>query len=138
MFSEYSSISALSCSFEFVWVVVVGGIPRNYLVSTQLQFGLFCCWGCGCCWAVTISSKFRLINSFQTVIQTKRDQLVWIQAGLTQFRQNFTLQFWGILSYNRTDLISHVPLNNYTLNLDLISVWFLILMEQNGLFLGLG
>ena len=22
-----------------------GGIPSNYLVSTQLQFWLFCCWG---------------------------------------------------------------------------------------------
>ena len=31
-----------------------GGIPSNYLVSIQLQFWLFCCWGCGCCWAVTI------------------------------------------------------------------------------------
>jgi len=33
----------------------VGGIPSDYLVSTQLQLLLFCCWGCGCCWAVTIS-----------------------------------------------------------------------------------
>ena len=29
-----------------------GGVPSDYFVSTQLQ--LFCCWGCGCCWAVTI------------------------------------------------------------------------------------
>ena len=35
---------------------VGGGIPSDYLVSTQLQLWLFCCWGCGCCWAVTISS----------------------------------------------------------------------------------
>ena len=32
----------------------VGGIPSDYLVSTQLQLWLFCFWGCGCCWAVTI------------------------------------------------------------------------------------
>ena len=32
-----------------------GGIPSDYLVSTQLQLWLFCCWGCGCCWAVTIT-----------------------------------------------------------------------------------
>ena len=32
-----------------------GGIPSDYLVSTQLQLWLFCCWGCGCCWAVTTS-----------------------------------------------------------------------------------
>ena len=31
-----------------------GGIPSDYFVSTQLQFSLFCCWDCGCCWAVTI------------------------------------------------------------------------------------
>ena len=34
--------------------VGVGGIPSDYLVSTQLQLLLFCCWGCGFCWAVTI------------------------------------------------------------------------------------
>ena len=33
-----------------------GGTPRDYLVSTQLQLWLFCCWGCGCCWAVTITN----------------------------------------------------------------------------------
>ena len=32
-----------------------GGVPSDYLVSIQLQLWLFCCWGCGCCWAVTIS-----------------------------------------------------------------------------------
>ena len=46
MFSEFCSISALSCSFEFVWWVWVGGwvggIPSDYLVSTQLQLWLFC------------------------------------------------------------------------------------------------
>ena len=55
MFSEFCSISALSCSFEFVWWVGGGWFPSDYLVSTQLQLWLFCCWGCGCCWAVTIS-----------------------------------------------------------------------------------
>ena len=39
-----------------VWVWV-GGIPSDYIVSTQLQLWLFCCWGCGCCWAVTINSS---------------------------------------------------------------------------------
>ena len=58
MFSEFCSISALSCSFEFV---VVGGgwwvVPSDYFVSTQLKLWLFCCWGCGCCWAVTINQQ---------------------------------------------------------------------------------
>ena len=36
----------------------VGGIPSDYLVSTQLQLLLFCCWGCGCCWAVTIETFY--------------------------------------------------------------------------------
>ena len=26
----------------------------SFSVSTQLQQWLFCCWDCGCCWAVTI------------------------------------------------------------------------------------
>ena len=34
------------------WVRVV---PSDYFVSTQLQLWLFCCLGCDCCWAVTIS-----------------------------------------------------------------------------------
>ena len=32
-------------------------VPSVYLVPTQLQLWLFCCWGCGCCWAVTISTQ---------------------------------------------------------------------------------
>ena len=50
-------LPALSCRFEFLWMV--GGecgwvVPRDYFVSSQLQLWLFCCWGRGCCWAVTI------------------------------------------------------------------------------------
>ena len=41
--SEFCSISALPCSFEFLWVVVV--VPSDYFVSTQLPpLWLFCCW----------------------------------------------------------------------------------------------
>ena len=40
-----------------------GGIPSDYLVSTQLQVWLFCCWDCGCCWAVTISFRRQLPGS---------------------------------------------------------------------------
>ena len=57
MFSEFCSISALSCSFEFLWWWVGGGVPSDYFVSTQLQLWLFCCWGCGCCWAVKIFGR---------------------------------------------------------------------------------
>ena len=32
-------------------------VPSDYLVPTQLQLWLFCCWGCGCCCAVTISTQ---------------------------------------------------------------------------------
>ena len=35
-------------------MVVGGGVLSDYFVSTQLQLLLFCFWGCGCCWAVTI------------------------------------------------------------------------------------
>ena len=34
-----------------------GDIPSDYLVSTQLQFWLFCGWGCGCGWAVKIFGR---------------------------------------------------------------------------------
>ena len=34
-----------------------GGIPSDYFVSSQLQLWLFCCWGWGCCWAVTIEKN---------------------------------------------------------------------------------
>ena len=54
LFSRYCSILALSCSFEFVWWWLVWlWFPSEYLVPTQLQFWLFCCWDCGCYWAVT-------------------------------------------------------------------------------------
>ena len=33
----------------------VGGIPIEYFVSTKLQLWLFCCMGCGYCWAVAIT-----------------------------------------------------------------------------------
>ena len=44
-------------------------VPSDYFVSTQLQLWLFCCWGCGCCWPVTITQddiqnliEFELLN----------------------------------------------------------------------------
>ena len=48
----------------------VGGIPSDYLVSTQLQLWLFCCWGCGCCWAVTIE-KERKLNAIPACLLLK-------------------------------------------------------------------
>ena len=39
-------------------VVGGGGVPSDYFVSTQLQLWLFCFWGCGCCWAVTINNLY--------------------------------------------------------------------------------
>ena len=49
---------SLSFSFEFVWWEVVDGFPVITIVSTQLHLLLFCCWNCGCCWAVTIFCAF--------------------------------------------------------------------------------
>ena len=47
----------------------VGSIPNDYLLSTQLQLWLFCCWGCGCCWAVTIRASFydSILNSISVL-----------------------------------------------------------------------
>ena len=47
-----------------VGVGMGGGIPGHYLVSTQLQLW-FCCWGCGCYWAVTISVEKMMQNMFK-------------------------------------------------------------------------
>ena len=46
---------------------VGGGVPSDYFVSTQLQLWLFCCWGCGCCWAVTISESIPKIAVNQKI-----------------------------------------------------------------------
>ena len=45
--------------------VGVDGIPSDYVVSTQLQLLLFCCWGCGCCWAVTKRTHDSSSDSFE-------------------------------------------------------------------------
>ena len=45
----------------------VGGIPSDYLVSTQLQLWLFCCWGCGCCRAVT--TKMKISQKLKKVLE---------------------------------------------------------------------
>ena len=59
MFSECGSISTLSYNYEFLWW---GVVPSDYLVSTQLQFWLFCCWGCSCCWALIVWNTFTKEN----------------------------------------------------------------------------
>ena len=92
MFSEFCSISALSCSFEFVvggWVVVVG-VPSDYLVSTQLQFWLFCCWGCGCCGAV-IPATIR--GLFWKIQNLRGDTKFFFQGIVTAKWVNFTLVY---------------------------------------------
>ena len=51
-----------------------GGIPSDYLVSTQLQLWLFCCWGCGCgcCWAVTkIKGQYLKIKDWVSTMLQK-------------------------------------------------------------------
>ena len=82
-----------------------GGIPSYYLVSTQLQFWLFCCWGCGCCWAVTIptSSPF-----FNPSLMLFNDNIIWV---------TYTFQ-WGIggvgwKSFSRTEPHLHHKLNPF-------------------------
>ena len=49
------------------------GVPSNYFVLTQLQSWLFCCWGCGCYWAVTITLLF---NQIRSCVNLKVDELV--------------------------------------------------------------
>ena len=49
-----------------------GGIPRDYLVSTRLQF---CCWGCGCCWAVAIWYKHKQSINNGSLFQPNLDSI---------------------------------------------------------------
>ena len=42
-------------------------VPSDYFVSPQLQLWLFCCWGCGCCWAVTIDLKLLLEHHYRNI-----------------------------------------------------------------------
>ena len=51
-------------------------VPSDYLVSTKLQLWLFCCWGCGCCWAVTIAVEPRIGVSFGRKI------VLWLGCGI--------------------------------------------------------
>ena len=107
MFSEFCSISALSCSFKFLVVVVVM-VPSDYPISTQLQLWLFCCWGCGCCWAVTIVSKLRYLLYVWNVINNFR-----LQQGL--FRLLHAL--WQLTTSLRTiaiDCFCHARLYTST------------------------
>ena len=41
------------------------GVPSHYLVSTQQQFLLLCVWGCGCCWAGTITLTFKSLAAIE-------------------------------------------------------------------------
>ena len=59
--------------------VGVGGIPSNYFVSTILQLWLFCCWGYGCYWAVTIIvlcliQQILQYNTINTIHKSKEDR----------------------------------------------------------------
>ena len=71
-------------------MVVVVVVPSDYLVSTQLQFWLFCCWGCGCCWAVTTAT----IRGLFWQIQNQRgDTKIFFQDIVTAKWVNFTLVY---------------------------------------------
>ena len=73
-------------------------VPIYYLVSTQLQYWMFCCWGCGCCWAVTINFQHNLWLEFcqPQVSQYRVETFVfWVWLNLDSI-----MQFWvcgGIL-----------------------------------------
>ena len=52
------------------------GVPSHYFVLTQLQLWLFCCWGCGCCWAVTIKQAYNdiLTSNYHLYLKRKLKQ----------------------------------------------------------------
>ena len=54
------------------------GVPSDNFVSTQLQLWLFCCWGCGFCWAVTIMfdaslKKLSNMDKYKSIIHDGTD-----------------------------------------------------------------
>ena len=49
-------------------------VSSDHLVPTQLQFWLFCCWGYGCCWAVTIGPLAYFYHSRLCSIAAKHEQ----------------------------------------------------------------
>ena len=71
-------------------VVDCGGVPSDYLVSTQLQLWLFCCWGCGCCWAVTITRNWQY-PQFGPNFLLIPDRVSKIESALLHFRFIWTL-----------------------------------------------
>ena len=74
--------------------MVGGGVPSDYLVSTQLQLWLFCCWGCGCCWAVTIKKK------------KKSNRVQMLVRKLETYSQTIMNDSQDIEKYYRTDNVS--------------------------------
>ena len=73
-----------------------GGVSSDYFVSTQLQLWLFCCWGCGCCWAVTIAPK---VNSWRSEVGSV-DRLQNSTYGLVFGLQYSTLGWVVGLQYS--------------------------------------
>ena len=67
------------------------GVTSDYFVSTQLQLWLFCCWGCGCCWALTIklfADDFKLFLGNVNEVDTASDIINQIEgiSGLMMHR----------------------------------------------------
>ena len=87
-----------------------GGIPSNYLVSTQLQFWLFCCWGCGCCWAVTKIGESLKTGDIIWDLQFFWRSPIFCRSKLeTQFRVGPILwQLWNLRNFTnwRSPIIS--------------------------------
>ena len=56
LFTQTNNFRFQSIALNLLYHVVLslyGGCSSDNFVSTQLQLWLFCCWGCGCCRAVT-------------------------------------------------------------------------------------
>ena len=43
-------------------------VPRDQFCLNPLQLQLFCCWGCGCCWAVTTKTQISFSLCFYIFI----------------------------------------------------------------------
>ena len=77
-------------------VAAVGGSKKILLFSTQLQFWLFCCWRCGCCWAV----PFALMSSI-------------LELNALKFYDEIPFQIGGVLGLKKSQALRDLRTLNF-------------------------
>ena len=91
--------------------------PSDYLVSTQLQLWLICCWGCGCCWAVTIVSEYKCPPKCQRMSNIKECWSILFQYSVSLDKNVINyLKFWPLHIDTKLSLDQHTYGNIIIMN----------------------